>query len=190
MSSNNLNGFVVALIAGIMVFANTLAAEDLILPHPQKISQQSMKEPYSKFVCAADNVLIGRHHVGDENGNTTYKSAPLVVFGKPTLKVETKDHKWHNWIKESSGTYFVAPAGRIITGREHRDDENGHTRYRTSVVVVGGKQAKTKNVEEVFVAKESNGTWAEKSFKVMIGRKHWKDENGPTWYKFANLYVD
>lgn len=83
---------------------------------------------YIYFTCPINTVMTGRHHSGDENGDTRYQCASLVdpSNGQTVLVEPTQWTKEH---KESSSTYETCPANQVMIGRAHKNDENGETRY-------------------------------------------------------------
>lgn len=166
--------------------------EHSIVPDPTRTGTQDFsKESHHKFECPLNTVLIGRGHRGDENGPTTYKYAALLIIQRPDLQMTTTDHQWSNWFKESSGQWFRASNGRVLTGREHEGDENGQTRYQTAVVKVSGEVAAVKNKQESSKIKESSGNFFEcPQGSVMTGRWHDGDENGSTKYEYGSLFVE
>lgn len=78
----------------------------------------------SGFWAPENRVIVGRYHKGDENGVTEYATAVIFVNGE---LAKTIDRESHASFKESSGTWFVTNAQRVIVGRVHKGDENGLT---------------------------------------------------------------
>jgi hypothetical protein len=165
-----------------------------LVPDMSKAVQSGpIKESNSTFECPADMVMIGRKHEGDENGNTYYQSAPLVVdpsTGQTGVAKISDQSGWIDGGKQSSLSY-KAPEGYVIIGRKHDGDENGHTFFKISRVYIGNTFSKT--VDEVVSGsiKESSGTWyntpAIGTMKGAItGMSHSGDENGSSTYT-ANL---
>ena len=141
------------------------------------------KESGNKFVCPEDEVMIGRRHDGDENGDTSYLCARLLDDGNWVGIAETES--WSSWERESSSS-FTCPSGEVMIGREHQGDENGNTRYlcssfTSSVIDVDSP------VWSVSV-KESSSSYVCPSDKVMTGRSHDGDENGSTKYRCSKVH--
>jgi hypothetical protein len=97
--------------------------------------------------------------------------------------------EWSFPVKEA-GLNYVCPSGKIMVGRAHYGDENGSTQYNCcNVRPVGG----TTNVSLFNCAwsgaiKESSGiNYICPSDKVMVGRAHFGDENGSTYYQCCNV---
>lgn len=168
------------------------AATLTIRPNQRNVSQE-MKESNSSFVCPPNTVLTGRWHNGDENGPTKYEYADLVASANDQVVAGTitvAEAVWGDWIKESSGAWYYAPAGRVLIGREHKGDENGNTRYLTGVVKFNGKAAQPVSQEASGAIKESSGNWFNTGpSQVMTGRQHAGDENGNTHYQSAQLIL-
>jgi hypothetical protein len=153
-------------------------------------SATGFKQSKHKFECPDGFVLIGRFHEGDENGATAYRYAPLAPRPTAKLVVTTGDHRWSDWIKESTGTWFRAPTDRVLTGCEHTGDENGGTRYRTSAVYLDGELASVVDRSEGQKVKESESGWYEATKgRILTGRQHTGDENGLTVYETGSLTI-
>ncbi|WP_066522737.1 fibronectin type III domain-containing protein [Curtobacterium ammoniigenes] len=88
------------------------------------------RESWSDFTCPDDTVLVGRSHVGDENGETRYQCATLQVAG---ASLKRSDVQAAPAVKES-GHAFDAPTGAVLAGRRHDGDENGATIYRSATL--------------------------------------------------------
>ncbi len=100
----------------------------------------SQKESLSDFQCSPSSVIVGRHHKGDENGQTYYYYRDIWVkkllasdHTKIKLSCEEPDKKE---CKESAGEWMQSPYTedrfqkyRAMTGRKHVGDENGKTYY-------------------------------------------------------------
>ena len=71
-------------------------------------------------------IIVGRKHDGDENGQTAFKIAQVKVDGKIA---SWDDYLGSGEIKESSGTWWTAPSGKVMVGERHKGDENGRTYY-------------------------------------------------------------
>lgn len=163
-----------------------------IVPDVRTVSEVQLDEANSNFVCPANTVMTGRQHTGDEHGRTYYEYATLKAVDSSgnclNLTITVEEPQWSGNIKESAGTEFKAPSGRVIVGRKHTGDENGNTEYKTAIIKVNGKG--TTITEEITSAKikESSDTWFKTDDqRVMIGRCHSGDENGDTYYISAKV---
>lgn len=175
----------------------------------------------SEFLCPKDNqVIVGRMHLGDENGKTTYKYGTLsfVNGDDKTYEFVLSDLIYSEYMEESNSDYSV-PEGALLVGREHIGDENGKTRYayRKLYVKKKNKEDAEKLIlcerfylsesEDAYVCttKESSGEWAdelriftsdsepEKSYYApMYRRSHSGDENGTTktYFSFMKMLED
>ncbi len=151
----------------------------------------------SFFICPDNTVMVDRWHEGDENGETQYKYVGLYFNDELII---TQNHKWSDWIQESGKngngySEFNCPSDTVITGREHKGDENGDTRYRYSEIYIRTYTSEIKLQTIDFVQsdliKESSGVWPTVPVnKVMVGRKHWGDENGNTEYTFRYIFYE
>ncbi|MFG1874096.1 hypothetical protein ACGFIV_04580 [Sphaerisporangium sp. NPDC049003] len=92
------------------------------------------KESNSYFASPPDHVLIGRRHLGDENGLTSYLTGALYWRG---VQLRLTSRYWTEPMKESNHS-IQAFAPLVMTGRQHKGDENGDTRYEYSTVTVDG----------------------------------------------------
>ncbi|WP_329181645.1 hypothetical protein [Streptomyces sp. NBC_01477] len=89
------------------------------------------KESTSSFTAPEDEVIIGRQHSGDENGNTSYRTAYLTYQGRElTLQ---NQHTVGPYRESSSSS--TAAAGELMVGRSHSGDENGNTYYQYAALV-------------------------------------------------------
>lgn len=97
-------------------------------------------------------------------------------------------------IKEKNSS-FLCPSNTVLTGRYHKGDENGKTRYEYATLKAidssGDPVAGTITVEDVqwdSAFKESSGNgYDAPTNRVLVGRKHSGDENGGTIYEYASL---
>ncbi len=145
------------------------------------------------FVAPTDRVIVGRYHSGDENGPTQYATAIIKVDGQ---QVKTFDLQSHSPFKESSGTWFVTDAQRVIVGRNHDGDENGKTFYITARLSANMPEKEPAPKGTLIIPnvrsysaeyKESNHKFECPKNTVMTGRIHTGDENGTTKYQYATL---
>ncbi|WP_146214570.1 hypothetical protein [Streptomyces sp. ICBB 8177] len=95
--------------------------------------------------------------------------------------------------KESDGTRYVVPDGRVLIGRSHQGDENGSTCYHHAALVVVTPEGEYRTTV-------GTGSWSEPQTEsssrfeaeeghVLTGRWHQDDENGPTEYQSAPVTV-
>ncbi|MEU6055102.1 hypothetical protein ABZ829_32320 [Streptomyces xanthochromogenes] len=91
-------------------------------------------------------------------------------------------------IKESDGTRYVAPEGRVLVGRSHSGDETGTTRY-VHAQVIGPRGEPLTVVHGTWSAsmKESSSSFEAPAHQAIVGRRHTGDENGLTEYLTATL---
>lgn len=84
---------------------------------------------YLYFTCPTNQVMLGRSHEGDENGDTRYRCGALYQ-GKPEDKkrVSVWPGTWSQAMKEADSEHRC-PAGEVMVGRAHKGDENNDTRY-------------------------------------------------------------
>lgn len=97
-------------------------------PEVASVIPSANNKRYIYFTCPINTVMTGRHHKGDENGETRYQCASLV---DPTNNriVLVEPTQWSPEHKEISGTYETCPANEVMVGRAHKNDEEGPTRY-------------------------------------------------------------
>lgn len=93
---------------------------------------------------------------------------------------------------KESNSYFLCPTNTVMTGRYHKDDENGQTQYEYATLKAvdeNGKSVSGKiTVEDVnwsSAIKESSSNFTAPSNRVIVGRQHNGDENGDTKYATA-----
>jgi hypothetical protein len=86
----------------------------------------------SSYTCPSPQIMVGRAHKGDENGNTQYACSYMLVQGEVGAWGEII---WSDWMKESS-SYYTCPLDQVMIGRQHQGDENGNTRYQCASVTM------------------------------------------------------
>ncbi|MGW2995643.1 hypothetical protein ACWDA9_29170 [Streptomyces sp. NPDC001193] len=89
--------------------------------------------------------------------------------------------------KESSGRAVLCSDDQVLIGRAHTGDENGITTYFCGWVEINGVPAQVGEVEWSEYQPENRSDFTASSSKVLVGRHHYGDENGPTRYAFASL---
>ncbi|OUO53756.1 hypothetical protein B5F77_05360 [Parabacteroides sp. An277] len=96
-------------------------------------------------------------------------------------------------MKESE-SYYLCPTNTVMTGRYHKDDENGQTQYEYATLRAVDENGKavsgTITVEDVQWSSpvaESSSNFNVPSNRVIVGRQHKDDENGDTQYATASV---
>ena len=173
--------------------------------------------------CPANTVVISRYHLGDENKNSQLRCGTFAAYysengnNRPCrgeqvrgITITVEDRYWMDWKKQSCKKgkgcdgqnpkgYYKAPDGYVFTGREHRDDENGDTRWEVGRVYVSNGKTKKPvtmyspaNSEEYGEHKgENDYGWSGKNGAyIMTGYYHTGDEEGSSWYTSAKAKVD
>lgn len=163
------------------------------------INSPSIKESSGIWFKTDENrVMTGRHHSGDENGQTYYTSAKVTINYSstepapegtiivPNVRTESANMK-------ESGSSFMCPSGTIMTGRAHTGDENGNTQYEYSTlkainskgeVIIGS--ITIEDIEWDTEFNESSGMGYDAPInRIVVGRQHLGDENGKTKYATA-----
>lgn len=153
----------------------------------------SVTESANQWVVAPENqVMTERRHQGDENGTTTYAFSYCHLMLDED-QISLGSYTWSNWMQESGKStggrsQFVCPPGTVMTGREHKGDENGNTRYEFATVTYNGLPIETRPGPWTGRARESSGTWeTAPPLQVMVGRAHEGDENGYTEYQYSAI---
>ncbi|MGV9779151.1 hypothetical protein [Streptosporangium sp. NPDC003464] len=77
---------------------------------------------------------------------------------------------------------FVCPEGEVLTGRDHKGDENGWTTYWCGRIVIDGEPVFVKNGGWSPTVVESSSRFSAFNDRVILGRRHDGDENGLTQY--------
>lgn len=179
--------------------------------------------PYSEFIAPSNektgeySAIIGRMHVGDENGVTEYYYGTLSVLNLTKfqekfpkagdLKIVIRN-KYKTEAQRESDSAFSCADGEVFTGRHHEGDENGGTWMQIGEVYLingGNSYRVSKQVPGYFydVQHESDGTSATRAIKIfdedgdpikayslMTARVHNGDENGFTKYEFHFFEFD
>lgn len=151
------------------------------------------------------NVLgVTLSHDGDENGTTTYYFASLKAVdingNEDCNNITVEDLEWTEWHKQSESQDFFMTTemqgknsySRIITGREHKGDENGMTRYQTGLLKYKGKLVKVipyPNADMCVYSSHKIMVYPKQNL-VIIGIKHSGDENGITTYCQGYIVAD
>ncbi|MFD0887859.1 hypothetical protein ACFQ08_25240 [Streptosporangium algeriense] len=145
---------------------------------------QTVKESAGTPVtCPTNQVLLGRSHRGDENGDTTYYCGLILIDGQ---QVRVGPPRWSISQRESD-SFFVAPPNEVLVGRQHSGDENGQTRYATARLTAGGRTVELTSYRWSPSQTESNSHSKAGDYEVMTGRQHSGDENGQTRYQYARI---
>lgn len=163
------------------------------------INSSSIKESSGIwFKTDSNHVLTGRHHSGDENGQTYYTSAKVAVIATATTPapqgtIIVPDVRTESTYMKESKSSFMCPSGTVMTGRSHIDDENGNTQYEYSTlkainphgeIVVGNITIEDIQWDSEFSESSGMGYDAPVN-RVIVGRQHIGDENGKTKYATA-----
>lgn len=146
---------------------------------PQSWSS-GFKESSFAYVCPYNQIMIGRNHYGNENKDTAYQCA--IASSNNTI-VNLKNASWGEWIKESSNTAYTCPENKVMTGREHRGDANGNTRYQCANATLDKILIKVDAYNWSVDFKEPSHEFACSTGQIMIGRVHSGDANGTTKYR-------
>ncbi|MFI9595322.1 hypothetical protein [Nonomuraea sp. NPDC052265] len=91
------------------------------------------QESNSYFLGSGNQVIVGRQHLGDENGDTRHKYGTLRWRGS---ELRLTSRYWTELMKESNHSTQAGP-GQVMTGRRHNGDENGLTAYAYGTITVG-----------------------------------------------------
>lgn len=149
-------------------------------------------------------ILCTYTHYGDENSITGYTFSSLTAKDATSVEnadgITVEDLKWTEWHKQSeSQNFFVTTEmqdensfSRIITGREHKGDENGMTRYQTGLLKYKGKLVKVVPYPnaDMCIYESQGKTVYPKDNLVIIGIKHSGDENGITTFCQGYIVAD
>lgn len=157
-------------------------------------------------------VLVGRSHFGDENKSTYYRCAKLILHKEeqaPQLAHYDRDDIITSGPIKESDHYngYTCPANHLMVGQEHSGDENGTTTYYCARFYVDNpngtfswiiwkntddtdhqyktawSQALKESIHEFTCFNETPAHDEAPHDSAIIGRAHYGDENGQTWYK-------
>ncbi|KUN10251.1 hypothetical protein AQI95_00495 [Streptomyces yokosukanensis] len=161
--------------------AHAAAASEIIIidGYTQTVKESSG----TPVACPTNQVLLGRSHYGDENGNTTYYCGLILIDGQ---QVKVSAPNWSAPQRESN-SFFAAPPNEVLVGRQHSGDENGQTRYATASLSAWGRTVELSAYRWSPEQRESNSYSKAGDYEVMVGRQHSGDENGPTRYQYARI---
>ena len=139
----------------------------------------------SVFRCPDDMFMTGRHHKGDENDPTWYFCSKGTQF----QPIKIIDKTWLTLEYEHEFGYRQCAKGQVMTGREHREDEEGKTRYECGTPVgFAGRMDVTPEAPWTHIDSEQNSIFDCPANRVMVGRYHYGDEKGVTKYLCATLW--
>ncbi|WP_217370373.1 hypothetical protein [Nonomuraea antri] len=156
------------------------AAEVIIIDGYTQTVKESSGTP---VLCPTNQVLLGRSHSGDENGNTTYYCGLILIDGQ---QVRVGAPSWSSSQRESN-SFFAAPGDHVLVGRSHSGDENGSTRYATATMSAWGRTVELTSYRWSPSQRESSSYSKAGDYEVMVGRQHVGDENGQTQYQYARI---
>ena len=160
------------------------------------VTSASIKESSGTwFKTDANRVITGRHHSGDENGQTYYTSAKIVIANSstdpaPEGTIIVPDQRSVSATMKESSSSFMCPSGTVMTGRMHTGDENGNTQYEYATLKAinpkGEIVAGNITIEDIrwhsAIGESFGGGFDAPQNRVIIGRKHQGDENAETTY--------
>ena len=101
--------------------------------------------------------------------------------------------------KESSGAEALCPDDMVMTGRWHTGDENGPTKYECAALRLYDPYSQSTKAALIRVtnrswthecAKEDGCGYVADGNRIITGRKHSNDENGPTRYETGLVLVN
>ncbi|MEU4226252.1 hypothetical protein AB0F17_18290 [Nonomuraea sp. NPDC026600] len=167
-------------LAGISPANPAHAAEIIIIDGYTQTVKESAGIPVT---CPTNQILLGRAHNGDENGNTTYYCGLILIDGQ---LVQVSAPNWSDSQRESN-SFFSAPPNEALIGRQHSGDENGSTRYATASLSAWGRTVELTSYRWTEAQRESNSHSKGGGYEVMVGRQHAGDENGQTRYQYARI---
>lgn len=134
-------------------------------------------------------------HKGDENGQTYYVSAKLVIDSD--LKEPAPEGtrivpyiRTNSQVYKESNSDFICPTNTVLTGRTHSGDENGNTIYQYATLKAINAKGEmiigNITVEDIrweVADKESSGIgFTAEVNRVIVGRRHYGDENASSQY--------
>ncbi len=170
-----------------------------------RVSSSSVKESKGIWCCSdSERVMTGRHHTGDENGQTYYNYSKLYIL-EPSTEPAPKgtrivpDRRMQSESMKESKSSFLCPSNMVLTGRLHSGDENGNTIYEYASLkavsangeVIADADITVQNVTWVEYEKESTGEGYDAPYgKVIVGRRHSGDENGGTAYAIGDVFYN
>lgn len=150
-------------------------------------------------ICPGSSMIFQRDHSGDEEEPTRYDCRLAVGY-------EIKNRKWSIAFRESGldpedtsasqfannkrYIYFTCPINTVMTGRYHKGDENGDTKYQCGELVssIDGRKVLVEPTKwSPEHAEDSSTQETCPAHEVMIGRAHKNDENGETRFFCATL---
>ncbi|MFI6504679.1 hypothetical protein [Nonomuraea typhae] len=133
--------------------------------------------------CPEYQVMLGRSHSGDENGNTTYYCGFILIDNEI---VQVDGSTWTGSQREND-SLFTAPPSQAMVGRVHSGDENGPTRHANAKMTWEGREVALTSYRWTEGMRESNSYSKAGPGEIMVGRQHRGDENGTTWYRYAKV---
>lgn len=85
------------------------------------------------------------------------------------------------------GSDFHCPENEVMIGRKHSGDENGYTTYFCGQIYVNGQRAEVSEPPYKVRVEESHSHYYTPDGHAVVGRMHYGDENGTTWYYSAPI---
>lgn len=149
---------------------------------------------HSQYTCPSNQVMVGRYHQGDENGDTKYQCAKVKMNSTNlTLGGASWSAPMQESGKKTNGhSQYTCPNNQIMVGRYHEGDENGETKYQCAPINKYNDRAAVLSDYSWSAAIQESGKnssgysqYTCPSNKVMVGRYHEGDEDGITKYQCA-----
>lgn len=171
------------------------APEGTVIVPSIKNESQLIRQSSLYFLCPENTILTGYVHKSDENGSTQLEYSFLAAEAPNGRLIEgeitVRNVKWSTPESESSGKLFEAPEGTVIVGIQHSGDENGATSYAYGEVFFNDYPTTIIKKHISAPVQESKNIWfrADNGF-ALIGRHHYGDENGFTYYSMGKISCD
>lgn len=94
----------------------------------------SFPESSCDYTAPTGYVILGRKHVGDENGSTQFKIGKITFNGKSTSVINANSVVPYQEYQENAGVFFQTEPYLLYYGRFHKGDENKITRNFQAIV--------------------------------------------------------
>ena len=131
------------------------------------------------YECPLHEAMTARAHRGDENEKAYIRCQTFYSYGQ-SAELSSSDEnstdpngQWSEQLDEGKedGHDYTCKNGEVMTGMERSGDENGHTKYRCSVVKINGEIKKMHPATQ-RKEKESAHLFACPTGQALIRRAH------------------
>jgi hypothetical protein len=161
------------------------------LTNTEIIQMSHLADYNEKTIIQPGLQLIGKGRYNEDGSIREKLSCVRITVSSPEIIpkedpiVILPDAEWSDAVPENKSD-FTCSGDKILIGRKHVGDEKGDTQYHCGTLNSTHPFTLTQRQEHI-IEKEADSYYLCPPTKVLTGRKHFDDENGPTTYRCATV---